>query len=358
VVPLTHDLVVAPGTASQAGYTLATGGPVVLRDVATEERFALSQQVRELGVVSGMSTPILGDPEPFGVLSAHTSKRREFTPDDVNFLGAVANIAATAVQRARQASVERRAQALRDAFIGVISHELRTPITTIYGSSKVLRRRLDSLDAAARTQIVEDIEAEADRLQRLVEDLLVLSRAEGGRVEVESEPMLVGRIVERAVAAERERWPGHRFELEIQPNLPAVAGEETYIEQVVRNLLTNAAKYGGDGSTIRVRVTAEAGDVAVRVIDDGPGVDPAEIERLFEVFYRSADAPRRATGSGIGLFVCRELVHAMGGRTWGRNGDDRGAEFGFSLPAFVPDDDRAMEERVVEDLPVEVPPRP
>jgi K+-sensing histidine kinase KdpD len=346
VVPLTHDLVVAPGTASQAGYTLATGGPVVLRDVATEERFALSKQVRELGVVSGMSTPIAGDPVPFGVLSAHTSKRREFTPDDVNFLVAVANIAATAVQRSHRASVERRAQALRDAFIGVISHELRTPITTIYGSSKVLRRRLDSLDPAARAQIVEDIEAEADRLQRLVEDLLVLSRAEGGHVEVASDPMLVGRIVERAVTAERERWPSHRFELEVQPNLPTVAGEETYVEQVVRNLLTNAAKYGGDGSTVRVRVSAEAGEVAVRVIDEGPGVDPAEIERLFEVFYRSADAPRRASGSGIGLFVCRELVHAMGGRTWGRNGDDKGAEFGFSLPAFVPDDDRAMEGRL------------
>ncbi|MEZ0239250.1 MAG: GAF domain-containing protein [Chloroflexota bacterium] len=343
VVPLTHDLVVAPGTASQAGYTLATGGPVVLRDVATEGRFALSQQVRELGVVSGMSTPIGGEPHPFGVLSAHTSRHREFTADDVNFLVAVANIAATGVERTHQAGVERRAQGLRDAFIGVISHELRTPITTIYGSSKVLRRRLESLDPAARTQIVEDIEAEADRLQRLVEDLLVLSRAEGGAVEVASEPILIGRIVERAVAAERDRWPAHRFELEVQSNLPTVAGEETYVEQVVRNLLTNAAKYGGDRSTIRVRVTAEAGEVAVRVIDEGPGVDPAEIEKLFEVFYRSADAPRRASGSGIGLFVCRELVHAMGGRTWGRNGDDKGAEFGFSLPAFIADDDRFVE---------------
>jgi two-component system sensor histidine kinase KdpD len=155
--------------------------------------------------------------------------------------------------------------------------------------------------------------------------------------------MLVGRIVERAVTAERERWPNHRFELEIQPNLPTVSGEETYVEQVVRNLLTNAAKYGGDGFTIRVRVSAEGGEVAVRVIDEGPGVDAAEIEKLFEVFYRSADAPRRASGSGIGLFVCRELVHAMGGRTWGRNGDDKGAEFGFSLPAFVPDDDQPVE---------------
>lgn len=358
VVPLTHDVVVSPGTASQAGYTLDSGGPVVLRDVATEQRFALSQQVRDLGVVSGMSTPIAADPHPFGVLSAHSSRPREFTPDDVNFLVAMANIAAAAAQRARQSEVERRAQALRDAFIGVISHELRTPITTIYGSSKVLRRRLGHLDPEALVQIVDDIEAETDRLQRLVEDLLILSRAESGAVEVASEPILVGRIVERAVAAERERWPTHRFELDVEPNLPTVAGEETYVEQVIRNLLTNAAKYGGHGSTVRVRVSAEAGEVAVRVIDEGPGVDPAEIEKLFEVFYRSADAPRRASGSGIGLFVCRELVHAMGGRTWGRNGDDKGAEFGFSLPAFVPDDDRAMEERAVDDPPVEAPPRP
>jgi signal transduction histidine kinase len=105
-----------------------------------------------------------------------------------------------------------------------------------------------------------------------------------------------------------------------------------------------------------VRVSAEPGEVAVRVIDEGPGVDPAEIEKLFEVFYRSAEAPRRASGSGIGLIGCRELVHAMGGRTWGRNGDGRGAEFGFSLPAFPSDDDRGIEERAAEDQ-VEVPPR-
>jgi signal transduction histidine kinase len=339
VVPLVPDLLVAPGSASQAGYTFSVGGPVILSDVASEARFVLGDAVRDLGIVSGMSTPIAGDERPFGVVSAHTTRRREFSADDVNFLASVANIIATAARHSRQAESERRARLLQEAFIGVISHELRTPITTIYGSSKILRRRLGNLEPDALLQIVTDIEGEADRLQRLVEDLLVLSRAERGSVEVASEPILLGRVVTRAVIAERERWPANRFDLVIEEDLPSVAGEETYVEQVVRNLLTNAAKYGGAGATVRVEVRREADLAVVSVLDEGPGVDPAEVDRLFEVFYRSPRHTRQVAGSGIGLFVCRELVGAMGGRTWGRNRPDGGAEFGFSLPTFDADEE-------------------
>jgi signal transduction histidine kinase len=338
-VPLVPELIVSSGRASQAGYTIASGGPVILADVATEQRFELSRQVRRLGIVSGVSTPIGTGDQLSGVVSAHTKRRRNFSRDDVNFLVAVANVLAVAKQRASQADSDRRAQALQDAFIGVVSHELRTPITTIYGNSKVLRRRLDHLDPEALAQIVDDIEAEADRLQRLIEDLLVLSRAERGAVEVTNEPILLTRILERTVAAERERWPSHVFELAVPSVLPSVAGEETYVEQVVRNLLTNAAKYSPVGSTVRVQAETVDDDVVVRVLDQGPGIDPQEVDRLFDVFYRSALAVRTAAGSGIGLFVCRELLHAMNGRIWARNREGGGSEFAFSLSTLALDDE-------------------
>jgi len=117
-------------------------------------------------------------------------------------------------------------------------------------------------------------------------------------------------------------------------NLPPVAAEETYIEQVLRNLLGNAAKYGGAGP---VTVTAEEGSesVTVRVRDAGPGFPPAEVDRLFDLFYRSPDAARRASGAGIGLFVSRQLVEAMGGTIAARNLPEGGAEFACEIPIFV-----------------------
>lgn len=338
-VDMVGKLVVDAGAGSQAGYAIETGGPVILEDVATEERFELA--LRGYGIQSGISVPIGGSGRPYGVLSAHADTRLRFSSDDVYFLVAMANVLGSAAERQRREDHERRSAALREAFVGVISHELRTPITTIYGSSKVLRRTDTQLDPDVRNEVIADIEAEAERLQRLVEDLLVLSRAERGLVQMATDPILVGHAVSHAVAAERERWPTRRFDFRQAPNLPPVVGEETYVEQIVRNLLANAAKYGPSGSTITIRADAEGSEVVVRVLDEGPGIVEAEAERLFELFYRSESATRQAAGSGIGLFVCQQLVDAMGGRIWARNRDDRpegGAEFGFALSAVELED--------------------
>jgi signal transduction histidine kinase len=125
--------------------------------------------------------------------------------------------------------------------------------------------------------------------------------------------------------------------VEVPPGLPPVAAEETYLEQVLQNLLGNAAKYGGSQVLVRLAETegeGGRGEVVVLVLDDGPGVDEAEAEHLFEVFYRSPTAAKRASGAGIGLFVSRQLVKAMGGRIWARNRVGGGAEFGFAMPVF------------------------
>ena len=144
-------------------------------------------------------------------------------------------------------SAAQRAQELREAFTGVISHELRTPITTIYGMSQVLRQRHRTMDPDALGQMIEDIEGEADRLRRLAEDLLVLSRTESGRLEVTLDPVLMGHLVRRRVADEAAHWPAHRFVAEVPPGLGLVLGEEMYVEQVLQNLLSNAAKYSPAG---------------------------------------------------------------------------------------------------------------
>ena len=236
---------------------------------------------------------------------------------------------------AAQHAADQRNRVFRDAIMGVLGHELRTPITTIYGMSQLLIRRLGSLDTASAVEYVEEIHAEADRLRLLMEDLIVAGRAEGSGVMVAQEPMLVRHVVSGAVESERARASSHAFTLDISPGLPLVEGEETYLEQVVRNYLGNAVKYSPAGTTISVSVVSEQGGVAVRVLDEGAGLGDEDPDRLFELFVRAADAPAKATGSGIGLFVCRQLVEAMGGQVWAvsRTPPSTGAEFGLWLPA-------------------------
>ncbi|HEY6013829.1 MAG TPA: PAS domain S-box protein [Candidatus Limnocylindrales bacterium] len=232
----------------------------------------------------------------------------------------------------RDVTQARRLEAVRQTFIGVLSHELRTPVTTIFGGAKLLARPNSNLDAETKLGIFRDIHDEAERLQRLVEDVVALNRFGEDAGEIGWEPVLVQRLLPRVVRSEDGRWPGVTFELDIEHGLPTVSADPTYVEQVIRNLLSNAAKYGGIDSTVTIRAEAGEREVIVRVLDDGPGFPIEETDRLFELFYRSPGTATVAGGAGIGLFVCARLIRAMGGRIWARPRDGHGAEFGFALP--------------------------
>jgi PAS domain S-box-containing protein len=231
----------------------------------------------------------------------------------------------------RDITEARRREAVRETFIGVLSHELRTPVTTIFGGAKLLARERSTLDEETRRGIFQDIYEEAERLQRLVEDVVALNRfaEEGG--EIAWEPVLLQRLVPRVVQSEEVRWPGITFVVDLAPALPTVTADPTYVEQVVRNLLSNGAKYGGAGSTVTLTAERGDGEVQLRVLDNGPGFPAEETSRLFELFYRSPGTAASATGAGIGLFVCARLVDAMGGRIWASPRPEGGAEFGFAL---------------------------
>ena len=237
----------------------------------------------------------------------------------------------------RDVTVAREREAVRDAFVGILSHELRTPVTTIYAGAKVLSRSEGRLNEADRRSIFEDIHAEAERLHRLVEDVVALTRFGEGALDIGSEPVLLQRVVPAVVGSEQSRWPEGRFEVELEPGLPPVAGDPTYVEQVIRNLLANAVKYGGSEARIRLIARAEEDEVRVQVLDGGPGFPEGEADRLFELYYRSPSTARRASGSGIGLFVCARLLDAMGGRIWAVNRPQGGAEFGFALRVMTED---------------------
>ena len=314
-----------------------TGEPILVRDVRAEGARPAGQKAA-LAMRSWLAVPIARSGRPIGLLEIDSTRPRAFSEEDVELVGTIVRALAGPIELAARYAAERHAGLLRDAFVGVISHELRTPITAVYGLSKMLRLRYESLDPRERMEVIADIESEADRLQRLAEDLLVLSRAEGGRVELAREPILLGHIARRASEAEELRWPARQFVIETPTGLPAVLGEDTYVEQVIRNLLTNAAKYSPAGSTIRVVVDARDRTVRLRILDEGIGISAEHGERLFDLFYRGSEAARTASGAGIGLFVCRQLVEAMNGRIWAAARPEGGAEFGFELPVATDSD--------------------
>jgi len=230
----------------------------------------------------------------------------------------------------------RQTEEIREVFLGMLSHELRTPVTAIFGGSQLLRR--PNLDDDSRREIVDDIITESERLERLVENLLVLARAERHVVEGGKDPVLVRPLLDRIVADKRRRWPNARIVVEAEPGLPPARWDESSFELVVRNLISNAIKYGAD-TEILVRAVAANGELEVTVADEGPGLTSEDAIRVFDVFYRSDEARRRAQGAGIGLFVVRALVDSAGGTAWARNRPTGGAEFGFRIPPFLEDDD-------------------
>ncbi len=225
---------------------------------------------------------------------------------------------------------------LRDKFIAVLSHELRTPVTAIYGGSQLLLSRAGRLDPETEREILSDMAVESERLHRLIENTLVLARIERGRELEGEDPILLQRLLPTVIERERGLWPGMDIRLSMPPNLPTVKGDDGYIAQVIRNLVSNAAKYGGSGP-IEVAAAAVPGRVEVRVLDRGPGIEPRTAEQLFDLYYRAPALAAAVPGAGIGLFVCRQIVHALGGRIWARPRDGGGAEFGFALPVYEAD---------------------
>jgi signal transduction histidine kinase len=232
-----------------------------------------------------------------------------------------------------------RARAERRAFLAILSHELRTPITTIYAGSRVLARR--SVPVPASTEIAADINAEAEHLYDVVEDLLVLTRAEQGLLDMSDEPVLLQRVVETTMRLTASRAPGVPIERTGVVDPPAVRGDPLYIEQAVRNLVTAASRYAGPDAPVVIGLAADDREVSLHVLDSGPDLRPAEADRLLDL----VEEPRgERQNAGIGPFVCRRIVESMSGRIWAKPRDDAagGAEFGFALPRYDEPGDRTL----------------
>ena len=221
---------------------------------------------------------------------------------------------------------------VKDEFVGLISHELRTPVTTIYGNAQLLRDRLDRLPEATRDAMVGDIAEDSERLLEIIENLLLLSRMQAG-TSSELEPQVLTHVIRHEIGVFSRRHPHRDIRLvEVPGHHVVVEADRTHLVLLLQNLLTNAHKYGGPDGAIEVTIETVDREARVRVLDRGLGLDDADTARLFSPFYRSTEAQRTASGLGLGLPVCERIVTALGGRLWASPRDGGGAEFGFALP--------------------------
>jgi PAS domain S-box-containing protein len=227
----------------------------------------------------------------------------------------------------------REAEQMKSTFISVISHELKTPVSLIKGYASTLKRP----DASWERETVRDglgvIEEEADRLNRLIDNLLDASRIQAGMFKLDLSEVDVEKLVRRAVDGFRLQTEAHQFVLDFPADLPTAVADEARIRQVIDNLIGNAIKYSPQGGLIRVGAWHDHEGVTVYVADEGIGILASEQGRLFESFYRVDSGIRRQTkGTGLGLYLSKSIVEAHGGQIWVRSAPGEGATFFFRLP--------------------------
>jgi two-component system, OmpR family, sensor histidine kinase KdpD len=266
------------------------------------------------------------------------------TPDGRRLLDALTDQAAVAIERISlaedidRARVSAETERLRAALLTSVSHDLRTPLASIIGALGSLRSYGRSYDSATRETLIATTQAEAERLNRFIGNLLDMTRLESGAIERKLETVDLGEIVGTSLQRAGKLVAGHRLALDIAAELPPLRADYLLLEQVLFNLLDNAAKYAPAGSLLRISARREGAMMAIAVSDEGPGIPPADLERIFDKFYRVHREDRQRAGTGLGLAICRGFVAAMGGTIEVANRRDRsGAVFTIRLPlAEVP----------------------
>ena len=241
-------------------------------------------------------------------------------------------ISAGLVYAFRDVTVERRLQDEKSDFVATISHELRTPMTAVYGAALTLLRRDLDLSEVQRRVLLEMIGTQAARLSEITEDVLLTTRLDRDELTVAREVVDIAEVVRSTVETMRSHFPQEvQLELVIDHDVGAASGDPDRIQQVLVNLIDNAAKYGG--SPVQVSAAGANGVVRIEVADAGPGIPAADRERVFEKFYRSGPQTTRAAGgTGLGLYISRELTERMGGRLRVDSEAGHGARFVVELP--------------------------
>jgi len=283
--------------------------------------------------------PLVGPEGTVGVLAIHRSQaERLSTPEQRQLLETFASQIALALERDRLAEEAQRvlaqaqAENLRSVLLSSVSHDLRTPLAAIAGASSSLLTAT-SMDDQTRRELLQMVYEEAERLSRLVENLLYMTRVESGHMTVHKQWQSLEEVVGTALARLSRQLIAHPVHVEIASDVPLLPFDGLLLEQVLMNLLDNAAKYAPEGTPIDLHAWIDEDEALVQVADRGPGLTAEELEHVFEKFYRGAHTTATGSrGAGLGLAICSAIIQAHGGRIWAENRPGGGACFWFSLP--------------------------
>ncbi len=261
------------------------------------------------------------------------------TPEQQRLLSALADQAGLAIERINlvrdvdRARLAAESDRLRSALLTSISHDLRTPLASIMGSASSLTSADIDLGAEARRELARTIQEEAERLNRFIGNLLDMTRLEAGPLQPSGTLADLSDVVGAALQRAGKIMGAHRVEVDLEADLPMLRIDMVLMEQVLFNLLDNAAKYAPGGSVVRLSAWRDGGWVRLRVADEGEGIPEADLEQIFDKFYRAGGADSGRAGTGLGLAICRGFVEAMRGTITAANRVDcRGAAFTISLP--------------------------
>lgn len=218
-------------------------------------------------------------------------------------------------------------------MIANVSHELRTPLGLIKAGSTALLMEGLEIDPEMRRHLIADISHECDRLEKIVDDLLLISRIESRQLSLDKQPADLAELARVQIVDLDHQFPNHEF-ICLFPSVPLVAEvDSSQMEQVLRNLLSNAAKYAPDSTRITIKCELRANDILLQVADQGIGIHPDELEKIFERFYRVKNEQNMQVGGvGLGLAMCRGIVEAHGGRIWAESVPGEGSVFNVLLP--------------------------
>ena len=250
----------------------------------------------------------------FDIPAGTISPRRQRLLEGLADQAAVAIARTRLVQEMEQVKVLAETEKLQAALLSSISHDLRTPLASIVGSASSLLSYGDGYEEPTRKDLLLTIQEEAERLNRFVGNMLDITRLESGKLELHREWVEIQDVIGTALARLQNPLKQHRVVVEIEPRLPLLRLDFVLLEQVFVNLLDNAAKYSQPGTTITVKARQAMNSVVVQVTDEGVGVPPEDLERIFDKFYRVRSGDRQAAGTGLGLSICRGIIEAHGGK--------------------------------------------
>ena len=341
---------VSPGEAL-SGKVFQTGQPELYPTAETITTALLSMAPANYAVFraaiskmkqpqSAVLMPLVTDHTKVGVLILGNLRRPySFTDADLGFLQHAADLITLAIENARLRSELQAVRAIGETsrikaeLISTLAHEMRTPLTSIKGYSTALLMEEASFSPETQREFLQFIDEECDVLQDLIHDLLESSIIDAGHLKLEFQPVLLPRLAKSLTEDVARRHPYYRFLVDFPKHFPIVDADQDRVAQVLRNLLDNAIKYSPQGGVIVVRGKVREGEVVISIADQGIGIAPEHLNRLFEKFFRVKSSPgRHVVGSGLGLPIARTIVESHGGHIWAESQVGQGTTLYFTLP--------------------------